>query len=84
MLVLGGIGSVPGALLGTAALTIVPELLRSLQEYRMFLFGAVMLVMMVFRPQGLLGAARVREELRPATDRIRREEDDVLAEERRA
>lgn len=83
MLVLGGIGSVPGVLLGAAVLTFLPEFLRPLQEYRMFLFGAVMILMMLFRPQGLLGGVRTLEELKPETDRIRQEEDDVLAEERR-
>jgi len=81
MLVLGGLGSIPGSLLGAAALTVVPELLRPLQEYRMFLFGAVLIVMMLFRPQGLLGGVRPAEEMRPQTERIRQEEDEVLAEE---
>jgi len=81
MLVLGGLGSIGGALVGAAALTIVPELLRPVQEYRMFLFGAVLIVMMLFRPQGLLGGVRLAQEMRPETERVRQEEDETLAED---
>jgi branched-chain amino acid transport system permease protein len=80
MLVLGGIGSVAGALVGAVALTVIPEILLPLQQYRIFLFGTVMIVMMLFRPQGLLGGIRAFEEFRPETDRIRQDEDEVLAE----
>ncbi|MFH0791322.1 MAG: branched-chain amino acid ABC transporter permease [Candidatus Omnitrophota bacterium] len=83
MLVLGGMGSVAGALVGAVVLTVIPEVLRPLQQYRMFLFGAVMILMMLFRPQGLLGGMRVFEEFRPETERIRDEEDEVLAEDLR-
>lgn len=83
MLVLGGIGSIPGAIAGAAALTIIPELLQPLQQYRMFLFGAVMILMMLFRPQGLLGGARILEELKPDSERVRQEEDEVLSEDLR-
>lgn len=81
MLVFGGMGSVAGALVGALALTLIPEVLQPLQQYRMFLFGTVMILMMLFRPQGLLGGIRVFEEFRPQTDRIRQEEDEVLAED---
>ncbi len=81
MLVLGGLGSIPGALVGAAALTVLPEVLRPLQEYRMFLFGAVLIVMMLFRPQGLLGGVRAARELRPESERVKQEEDEVLAED---
>lgn len=80
MLVLGGIGSIPGAIVGALALTIIPELLLPLQQYRMFLFGASMILMMLFRPQGLLGGMRILEEFRPETERVRQEEDETLGE----
>src|SRR5579884_3577458 len=51
MVVLGGMGSLLGAFL----LTVLPELLRGLANYRMLIFGAALVIMMVFRPQGLLG-----------------------------
>ncbi|NUN51798.1 MAG: branched-chain amino acid ABC transporter permease, partial [Planctomycetaceae bacterium] len=61
MVVLGGLGSVAGSILGAAVLFILPQVLRdqfpAIQEYRMLLFGAVLTAMMVVRPEGLLGAA---------------------------
>ena len=81
MLALGGIGNIAGAIVGAVALTIIPEALRPLQQYRMLLFGALMIVIMLFRPQGLLGGKRIFEEFRPETERIRQEEDEVLAED---
>lgn len=55
MVVLGGMGSLPGAILGGVLLTVLPEMLRGLASYRMLIFGVALVVMMVFRPQGLLG-----------------------------
>lgn len=55
MVVLGGMGSLPGAVLGGILLTVLPEMLRGLASYRMLIFGLALVVMMVFRPQGLLG-----------------------------
>ena len=63
MVILGGLGSVPGAIVGAAVLSIVPELLRDFSTYRMLLFGILMIVLMRVRPQGLLGLARVPREL---------------------
>lgn len=60
MMVLGGVGSIPGAIAGPAILIIVPELLRSYSIYRMVVYGILLVLMMRFRPQGLLpGAARI-------------------------
>ncbi len=55
MIVLGGMGNIPGAILGAFLLTLLPELLRGLANYRMLIFGAALVVMMIFRPQGLWG-----------------------------
>ncbi len=55
MVVLGGMGTVRGPVLGAVTLTILPYLLLGLQTYRVLLFGAALVVMMLFRPQGLLG-----------------------------
>ena len=51
---LGGPGSLWGPLLGAAILTIVPEVLRPVQEWRMVFYGLIMILLMTFRPQGLL------------------------------
>lgn len=54
MVVLGGMGSIWGVVLGAAAIILLPEYLRAFSEYRMLIFGAIMVAMMVFRPQGLI------------------------------
>lgn len=53
--VLGGLGSIPGTILGTAVLSLAPEFLRFVKDYRMLIYGALMVLMMIFRPNGLLG-----------------------------
>jgi branched-chain amino acid transport system permease protein len=58
MVVLGGLGSIPGVILGALIIVILPELLRGFQGYRMLFFGAALVGMMIFRPQGLLGGVR--------------------------
>ncbi|MBI3812765.1 MAG: branched-chain amino acid ABC transporter permease [Nitrospirae bacterium] len=65
MVVLGGMGSIPGVVLGALIVVILPEVLREFAGYRMLVFGAALVLMMVFRPQGLIGNPRWRIELRP-------------------
>ena len=55
MVILGGLGSLPGTYLGAIVLTLLPELLRGLSEYRMLIYGVVMVLMVLFVPSGLLG-----------------------------
>src|SRR2546425_1123540 len=57
MLVLGGIGTNPGAIVGAVILGVLPELSRPLAEYRMRTYGALLLVLMRWAPPGLLGDA---------------------------
>jgi branched-chain amino acid transport system permease protein len=64
--VLGGMGTVPGALLGSAVLFIIPEKLRSFQDKRLLLFGAALVLMMRFRPEGIAASRRRQRELREA------------------
>jgi branched-chain amino acid transport system permease protein len=59
MVVLGGMGSIPGIILGAAALIVLPELFRGFELYRMLAFGAAMVIMMLFKPSGLIPAKRV-------------------------
>ncbi len=54
IVILGGSGSIPGVILGAFLLVGLPELFRGLAEYRMLVFGAAMVLMMIFRNQGLL------------------------------
>jgi len=59
MVVLGGMGSIPGIVLGVLALIALPEVFREFESYRMLIFGATMIIMMLFRPAGLVPAKRV-------------------------
>lgn len=55
MVVIGGSGSIPGSILGALILTISPELLRFTSEYRMIIIGFVIVIMMIWKPEGFLG-----------------------------
>ena len=58
IVVLGGMGSILGVILGAFFLILLPEYLREIGDYRMLAFGASMVIMMVFRPQGLVSDIR--------------------------
>jgi len=55
MVVVGGAGSLPGSIIGAALMTILPEVLRIFQEYRLILFGGMILFILNFLPKGLAG-----------------------------
>lgn len=63
IVVLGGMGSIPGVIVAAGALMVLPELFRNFLEYRMLVFGAAMILMMIFRPQGLWPSRRWVQEL---------------------
>lgn len=56
-------GSQIGVILAAIALTVLPELARQFAEYRMLIFGLVMVLMMIWRPQGLLPVKRHHVEI---------------------
>jgi branched-chain amino acid transport system permease protein len=56
MVVVGGMGSIPGAIIGAVILASFPELLRFLAEFRYLIFGALMVAVAIFRPRGLMRA----------------------------
>ncbi len=62
MVVLGGMGSTFGPIVGAVIITVAPELLREAQDYRFLLFGAVLVIMMVFRPEGIIPSRRIAAE----------------------
>ena len=70
MVVVGGMGSTTGSILAAIVLTILPEALRGFSDYRMLLYSVVLIVMMLFKPNGLLG--RYEFSLTRVIDRIRR------------
>ncbi len=61
MVVLGGMGSVSGAVLAAIILTVLPELLRSFAGYRMIVYALALIIMMIVRPQGLFGIHEIWE-----------------------
>ncbi|MDX6259920.1 MAG: branched-chain amino acid transport system permease protein, partial [Kribbellaceae bacterium] len=70
-IVLGGMGTVAGVLLGATILKLLPEKLRFFSEYRLLLFGLLLVLMMRFRPEGLVASRRRQLEFH--------EEDEELA-----
>ncbi len=64
IVVLGGMGSVLGVILGAFILILLPEYLRAFSEYRMLAFGAAMVLMMIFRPQGIISNIRQKYEFK--------------------
>lgn len=58
IVVLGGMGSIIGVIIGAFVLILMPEYLRAFSDYRMLIFGAIMVIMMVFRPQGMITNVR--------------------------
>lgn len=58
IVVLGGLGSIRGVVIAAIVLTLLPELLREFSEFRMLFFGSVMVLMMIWRPRGLVRLVR--------------------------
>jgi len=64
VVVLGGMGSVPGVVVGALVLIGLPGLLSQLEQYRLLIYGAVLVAIMILRPQGLIPNVRRMRELR--------------------
>jgi len=58
IVVLGGMGSIIGVIIAALILMLLPEYLRAFSDYRMLVFGATLVIMMVFRPQGIISTVR--------------------------
>ncbi|NLW72037.1 MAG: branched-chain amino acid ABC transporter permease, partial [Chloroflexi bacterium] len=58
LMIVGGIGNIPGIVLGALVLKGLPEILREISNFRMLAFGALLVVMMLMRPEGFLPAKR--------------------------
>ena len=63
LIILGGMGSIPGVIVGAFVLVGLPELLREFAEYRLLIYGMVLIGMMLWRPEGLIPSAQRRREL---------------------
>ncbi len=66
LIIVGGMGSLPGVVIGALVLVGLPELLREFKEYRLLMYGAVLIVMMVTKPEGFWPSQVRRRELRAA------------------
>jgi branched-chain amino acid transport system permease protein len=62
-IILGGLGSIPGVIVGSVVLVGLPEILRDFAEYRLLFYGAILVGIMIGRPEGLIASARRRREL---------------------
>lgn len=69
IVVLGGMGSIPGSIIAALFLFLLPEYLRVFSDYRMLIFGGVMIVMMVFKPEGLIADRRHKYEMSEEPDK---------------
>ncbi len=67
LIIIGGIGSIPGVIVGAVALIALPDILRQFSDYRMLLFGLLLIVMMVARPEGFIPSKRRKLELHEDT-----------------
>jgi branched-chain amino acid transport system permease protein len=63
LIVVGGMGSIPGVIVGAIALIGLPELLREVSEYRYLIYGTVLIVMMLAKPEGLWPSQATQREL---------------------
>lgn len=68
IIIVGGMGSIPGIVLGAFLLVGAPELLREFQEYRLLMYGALLILVMLVRPEGLWPSAVRRRELYDAME----------------
>ncbi|HUH66990.1 MAG TPA: branched-chain amino acid ABC transporter permease [Syntrophales bacterium] len=72
IVVLGGTGSIIGIVIGALVLILLPEYLRAFSDYRMILFGIIMVIMMVFRPQGIVAGVRKKYEFQTEGDKLKK------------
>ncbi len=69
-IVLGGMGTVAGVLIGATILKLLPEKLRFVSDYRLLIFGLLLVVMMQFRPEGIIASRRRKLEFHEEDERL--------------
>jgi branched-chain amino acid transport system permease protein len=79
-IVLGGMGTVAGVLIGATLLKLMPEKLRFVNEYRLLIFGLLLVLMMRFRPEGLVASRRRQLEFHEEDEDLAQEVDEVSAQ----
>jgi len=70
LIIVGGMGSLPGVVVGSLFLVGLPELLREFSDFRFLVYGAALILMMQFRPEGLWPAAAQRRELHEEVEQV--------------
>jgi branched-chain amino acid transport system permease protein len=70
LIIVGGMGSLPGVVVGSLFLVGLPELLREFSDFRFLVYGAALMAMMILRPEGLWPSATRRRELHEEVDRV--------------
>lgn len=73
VVIVGGMGSIPGVILGAFVLKGIPELLREFENYRIILFGGLLVLMMILRPEGLIPSRRRKLEMHESEEEAKEE-----------
>ncbi len=68
LIILGGMGSIPGVIVGALVLVGLPELLREFADFRLLLYGAILVAMMILKPEGLVPSRQRQAELHERED----------------
>ncbi len=81
IVVVGGMGSIPGVVLGALVLIGLPELFREFSDYRFLFYGIALMGVMIYRPEGLLPSRIAKRELHTADELVEMDEANLLAPE---
>lgn len=68
LIIVGGLGSIPGVVVGALILVGLPEMLREFAEYRLLMYGILLIVMMLVKPEGFMPEARIKREMQASDD----------------
>ncbi len=79
IVIVGGMGSIPGGILGALVLIGLPELFREFSDYRLLFYGIALMAIMVYRPEGLLPSKIGKRELHTSTELIAMDDADLTA-----
>lgn len=69
MIIFGGLASIPGTIIGVIVLTLLPEFLRGLMDFRLIIYGLILIAMMLVKPEGLLGNINFTRIKRPRREK---------------
>ena len=61
MAIIGGLGSITGSVIGALLLTVLPELLRFVADWRMVIYGAAVVILIIVRPKGIAGGKEFKD-----------------------